>query len=196
MTVACRPVATMGGKKISLMNRRKTNNSRGGWGLCNVTRAASSSTGFPKREETTTRRALADNMSSVASPNGGPLADDEQVHLTVFSTAGYMRSTQTPFLEDAFPGRVRCVDAGLSEHTASLASGSNAVCLFVNDVADAPTVNVLADLGVRHIAMRCAGFDRVDLDACRARGVAVTRVPAYSPYAIAVGWWCCKLSLF
>ena len=58
----------------------------------------------------------------------------------------------------------------LSADTAPLAAGSNAVCLFVNDVADADAIDALADLGVRFIAMRCAGFDRVDLDRCRARG--------------------------
>ena len=109
----------------------------------------------------------------------------ESIHLTVFSTAAYMHATQIPALEAAFPGNVKCLDVPLSADTAPLAAGSNAVCLFVNDVADADAIDALADLGVRFIAMRCAGFDRVDLDRCRARGVAVVRVPAYSPHAIA-----------
>ena len=109
----------------------------------------------------------------------------ESIHLTVFSTAAYMHATQIPALEAAFPGNVKCLDVPLSADTAPLAAGSNAVCLFVNDVADADAIDALADLGVRFIAMRCAGFDRVDIDRCRARGVAVVRVPAYSPHAIA-----------
>ena len=96
-----------------------------------------------------------------------------------------MKTTQTRVLEASFPGRVRCVEAALDVATAPLAAGSNAVCLFVNDDGGADVVNALADQGVRFIAMRCAGFDRIDLDACAARGIAVARVPAYSPYAVA-----------
>ena len=120
------------------------------------------------------------------APTLGPLKPTETLKLAVFSTSSYMRHTQTPVIEEAFgAGNVRWLDVGLTPQTAPLAAGCNATCLFVNDRADAETIDALADLGVRFIAMRCAGFDRVDLDACARRGVAVTRVPAYSPYAIA-----------
>jgi D-lactate dehydrogenase len=60
-----------------------------------------------------------------------------------------------------------------------------AVCAFVNDRLDRPCLATLAAGGVRHVAMRCAGFNNVDLAAARELGLAVTRVPAYSPYAVA-----------
>ncbi len=61
----------------------------------------------------------------------------------------------------------------------------DAVCLFVNDTADANVIRILSLLGVKMVAMRCAGFDRVDTNAARAHGLTVVRVPAYSPYAVA-----------
>lgn len=73
----------------------------------------------------------------------------------------------------------------LTEATASAARGARAVCLFVNDHADKSCLAQLADLGVRLIALRCAGYNNVDLDAARELGLAVVRVPAYSPHAVA-----------
>jgi D-lactate dehydrogenase len=69
--------------------------------------------------------------------------------------------------------------------TAPLAHGADAVCIFVNDVADAETLTILADGGVRHVALRCAGFNNVDLAAAGRLGMTVVRVPAYSPNAVA-----------
>jgi D-lactate dehydrogenase len=59
------------------------------------------------------------------------------------------------------------------------------VCGFVNDRIDRGCLEILADAGIRHVALRCAGFNNVDLDAARELGIAVTRVPAYSPHAVA-----------
>jgi D-lactate dehydrogenase len=73
----------------------------------------------------------------------------------------------------------------LTARTASLASGAGAVCIFVNDTADAEVLDTLAGLGVRHLALRCAGFNNVDLDAARRLGMTVVRVAAYSPNAVA-----------
>jgi len=73
----------------------------------------------------------------------------------------------------------------LSENTATFAAGFDAVCLFVNDDASVEVLRTLSLLGVRMIAMRCAGFDRVDTKAAKAFGMTVARVPAYSPYAVA-----------
>jgi D-lactate dehydrogenase len=73
----------------------------------------------------------------------------------------------------------------LSERTATFAAGYDAVCLFVNDVASTEVVRTLSLLGVKLIAMRCAGFDRVDTKAAKAFQMTVARVPAYSPYAVA-----------
>lgn len=76
-------------------------------------------------------------------------------------------------------------EARLEEKSASLAKGAEAVCVFVNDVLDRPCLEKLAAESVRHIALRCAGFNNVDLEAAAELGITVTRVPAYSPYAVA-----------
>ena len=68
---------------------------------------------------------------------------------------------------------------------AVLAQGADAVCLFVNDRADAPAIARLREAGVRLIALRCAGFNNVDLEAAACCGLPVVRVPAYSPHAVA-----------
>lgn len=73
----------------------------------------------------------------------------------------------------------------LSEKSAVFAAGYDAVCLFVNDNANADVLQMLSRIGVKMVAMRCAGFDRVDTKAARAYGMTVARVPAYSPYAVA-----------
>lgn len=73
----------------------------------------------------------------------------------------------------------------LTRETATTAAGSTAVCSFVNDVLDRSCLEALQARGVRHIALRCAGFNHVDLPAARELGLTVTRVPAYSPHAVA-----------
>ncbi|MNK00053.1 D-lactate dehydrogenase [compost metagenome] len=61
----------------------------------------------------------------------------------------------------------------------------DAVCVFVNDKLTAEVIAVLAEKGIKIIALRCAGFNNVDLDAVRAHGLRLCRVPAYSPQAVA-----------
>jgi D-lactate dehydrogenase len=73
----------------------------------------------------------------------------------------------------------------LNPSTAPLAKGFPALCAFVNDRLDAPTLETLAANGTRLVALRCAGFNNVDLAAADRLGVTVARVPAYSPYAVA-----------
>jgi len=73
----------------------------------------------------------------------------------------------------------------LSSETAGSARGASAVCVFVNDRLDRACLAALRDLGVRHVALRCAGFNNVDLAAAKEVAIAVTRVPAYSPHAVA-----------
>lgn len=73
----------------------------------------------------------------------------------------------------------------LTEKTASLAKGSRIVCAFVNDDLSRPVLEILASGGTSLVAMRCAGFDRVDLKAAEELDIQVVRVPAYSPEAIA-----------
>lgn len=77
------------------------------------------------------------------------------------------------------------IPAALDRNTAVAAKGHKAVCIFVNDTCDAEVVETLAAHGVELVALRCAGFNNVALDACEAHGISVARVPAYSPYAVA-----------
>lgn len=73
----------------------------------------------------------------------------------------------------------------LTPESAVLARGAGAVCIFVNDTADAATIRALKEQGVPLIALRCAGFNNVDLEAARRERIRVVRVPAYSPHAVA-----------
>eukprot|EP00611_Tribonema_gayanum_P008787 TRINITY_DN1841_c0_g2_i2.p1 TRINITY_DN1841_c0_g2~~TRINITY_DN1841_c0_g2_i2.p1 ORF type:complete len:511 (-),score=142.39 TRINITY_DN1841_c0_g2_i2:352-1884(-) len=73
----------------------------------------------------------------------------------------------------------------LSSTSAGVAVGHDIVCLFVNDTADRAALMALSNAGVKMIAMRCAGYDRVDAKAAETLGFTVARVPAYSPYAVA-----------
>ena len=77
------------------------------------------------------------------------------------------------------------LETRLDPRTADLAAGFAAVCIFVNDDAGAETIDRLAERGVTAIALRCAGYNNVDLDAAAAAGITVVRVPAYSPEAVA-----------
>ena len=76
-------------------------------------------------------------------------------------------------------------ESGLRPETAALAEGAEAVCVFVNDRVDADCLAALAEKKVRHVALRCAGFNNVDLGAAEELGISISRVPAYSPHAVA-----------
>ena len=76
-------------------------------------------------------------------------------------------------------------DAQLNDQTVNVIQGSDAVCCFVNDRLHATVIKALAEAGVKIIALRCAGFNNVDLVAAKEHQVAVVRVPAYSPHAVA-----------
>ncbi len=76
-------------------------------------------------------------------------------------------------------------ETSLNSKTVGLAQGYEVVCSFVNDKLDEACLEILASLGVKMIALRSAGFNHVDLVAADRLGLLVTRVPAYSPNAIA-----------
>ncbi len=103
--------------------------------------------------------------------------------VTVYSTKPYDRQ----FMDAALSGRHRLayLDARLTAKTAVLARGTGAVCAFVNDQIDAAVLEQLNALGVRLVALRSAGFNNVDLGAAKLHGIAIARVPAYSPEAVA-----------
>ncbi|HEY9489740.1 MAG TPA: 2-hydroxyacid dehydrogenase [Chryseosolibacter sp.] len=73
----------------------------------------------------------------------------------------------------------------LNLNTTPMASGCQAVCLFVNDDASAPVLEALSRLGVQFIALRSAGFNHVDLKHAENLGIRVANVPGYSPHAVA-----------
>lgn len=76
-------------------------------------------------------------------------------------------------------------DFRLNAATSVAARGATCICVFVNDTVNEECIKILADTGVKLIALRCAGFNNVDLKAARANGISVVRVPAYSPHAVA-----------
>jgi D-lactate dehydrogenase len=76
-------------------------------------------------------------------------------------------------------------EAHLSQDSAAMAARADAISAFVNDGLDHPTLQALAQGGTRLIALRCTGFNNVDLAAAGELGISVARVPAYSPSAIA-----------
>ena len=80
--------------------------------------------------------------------------------------------------------QIKYFETKLNEDTVSLAAGFDGVCVFVNDTVNEAVINRLHELGVKVIALRCAGFNNVDTRAAFGK-IHVFRVPAYSPYAVA-----------
>jgi D-lactate dehydrogenase len=108
--------------------------------------------------------------------------------VTVFSAQRYDRQFFDRINAQQFAGNgflLSYQESRLTPATVSLAQGSDAVCVFVNDLLDQPVLEQLAGLGVRAVLLRCAGFNNVDLRAARDLGIFVARVPAYSPEAVA-----------
>ncbi len=106
------------------------------------------------------------------------------MHTAVYSTRPYDRRA----LEEAAAGtdlRWRFLEAKLDEDTAGLADGCDAVCLFVNDRADAAALKRLTAAGVKGLVLRSAGFNHVDLEAAESHDLPVLRVPAYGPHGVA-----------
>ncbi len=104
--------------------------------------------------------------------------------VAVFSTKPYDKV----FLEAANANHEHDLvffETHLTGDTAALASGFPAICAFVNDQLDEPVLRVIADGKTRLIALRCAGFNNVDLAAAHDLSMTVVRVPAYSPHAVA-----------
>lgn len=103
--------------------------------------------------------------------------------LRVFSAKDYERPSLT--VADTGDVRVVLLDVRLSPDTVDLATGAAAVSVFVNDDVSRHVVARLAAGGTRCIALRCAGFNNVDLVAAEEFGLTVVHVPAYSPNAVA-----------
>ena len=106
------------------------------------------------------------------------------MNIAFFSTKKYDQD----FFESTnadFDHQLTFFETSLNEHTASLTKDFNAVCVFVNDDLNAATIDKLAENGIQLIALRCAGYNNIDLKAAAEKNIKVMRVPAYSPQAVA-----------
>ena len=136
-----------------------------------------------RREETAVLRGVAEPVGFVRLLARRPCRPGAAMRVAMFSTKPYDRRSF----------EARKAASGHEIHFWSLGWGRDgaagrgfpAVCLFVNDVCDAATLELLAAGGTRLVALRCAGFNNVDLAAAARLGIPVVRVPAYSPYAVA-----------
>lgn len=106
------------------------------------------------------------------------------MNVAFFSTKPYDREFFDRAADD-LPHKLTYFEARLGPQSVSLARGYDAVCVFVNDQLSAEVIEQLAEGGVWLIALRCAGYNNVDISAAERCGIRVVRVPAYSPHAVA-----------
>ena len=104
--------------------------------------------------------------------------------VAVFSAKPYDEKFLTA-VKQQYKHELEFLNPNLDEQTVALAKGFEAVCVFVNDRLDRPIIQQLSQQGIKLIALRCAGYNNVDLDAAEEFDVSVVRVPAYSPHAVA-----------
>lgn len=104
--------------------------------------------------------------------------------VAIFSTKNYDRK-YLELVNVKYRFDLEFFDFMLNERTAKMAEGCDVVCIFVNDDGSRPVLEKLAKAGVKMIALRCAGFNNVDIQAAKELGIQVARVPAYSPEAVA-----------
>ncbi|WP_299353699.1 2-hydroxyacid dehydrogenase [uncultured Porphyromonas sp.] len=107
-----------------------------------------------------------------------------QVSIAFFGTMPYDKATFRE-VNEQYGFDIKYYTGNLSLNNVSLTQGVEVVCIFVNDDVDAELIQHLKDNGVRLIALRCAGYNNVDIAAAQRAGIAVVRVPAYSPHAVA-----------
>ena len=105
------------------------------------------------------------------------------MRIAFYDTKPYDKTWFAPMAEERGID-IAFFEAKLNKDTAILATGADAVCIFVNDEAAAPTLEKLSQIGVNTILLRCAGYENVDLKAAEGK-FNVLRVPSYSPAAVA-----------
>ena len=105
-----------------------------------------------------------------------------QMKIAFFSAKNYDRESF-----DRYNTRHEIIyyESPLNEQTINLAEGCSVVCVFVNDKLNARVLTALKKAGVQLIALRCAGFNNVDLIAAKENNITIVRVPSYSPHAVA-----------
>ncbi len=106
------------------------------------------------------------------------------MQIAFFDTKPYDKTYFSKAISD-LALEIKYFEFRLDVNTSNLAEGCDAICAFVNDRLDRQCIEKLSEIGIQHIALRCAGFNNVDLDAAKEFLITVTRVPAYSPYAVA-----------
>ncbi|MFL1781043.1 Lactate/2-hydroxyacid dehydrogenase [Candidatus Hepatincolaceae symbiont of Richtersius coronifer] len=114
--------------------------------------------------------------------------------LAVFSSKPYVKDMFNTYNQNS-DFDIVYLKENLNSNTAYLAKGFENVCLFVNDFADKETLKILKDSGCKLIALRCAGFNNVDIITAKEMSLPVVRVTAYSPYAVAEHAFSLLLSL-
>lgn len=160
---------TVSGSRPGALYRRR-------YALAFVSESASKS--GPRCSSVVARAAEAGDAAAAPTPASS------SPRVAVFSAKPYVRDFLAPSLDSLFQNS-RFVSARLDGTTAALAAGCDVAVAFVNDSADAAALRVLKDQGVGLVALRCAGFDCVDVDAARQLGIKVLRVPTYSPTSVA-----------
>ena len=100
-----------------------------------------------------------------------------------FDTKNYDITSFEPYAKEN-KIKLKFYETKLNEDTVDLAKGCFAVCAFVNDIINAEVIDRLCELGVKLLALRCAGYNNVDINYAKGK-LDIVRVPAYSPYAVA-----------
>lgn len=103
--------------------------------------------------------------------------------IAFFDTKGYDKKWFDKYLSE--DEEITYFESRLNVRNAQVCNGYDVVIAFVNDELNGNTIDVIADMGVKMIALRSAGFNNVDIKAATKRNIIVARVPAYSPYAVA-----------
>lgn len=104
--------------------------------------------------------------------------------IAIFSTKQWVRDAFDA-INKKYGYHLNYFEPKLDSQTVKMAEGHDAVCVFVHDKLDQLVIESLAEAGVKIIALRCAGFNNVDLKVAHDKNIDVVRVPAYSPYAVA-----------
>ena len=107
----------------------------------------------------------------------------KSINVAFFDTKQYDRASFEKF-DNTFGVKIKFYETKLNEDTVKLAKGFDVICAFVNDVINKEVIDSMRKMGVLVLALRCAGFNNVDVKYARGK-IHVLRVPAYSPYAVA-----------
>lgn len=107
----------------------------------------------------------------------------KSINVAFFDTKQYDKTSFEKF-DNTFGVKIKFYETKLNEDTVKLAKGFDVICAFVNDVINKEVIDSMRKMGVLVLALRCAGFNNVDVKYARGK-IHVLRVPAYSPYAVA-----------